>query len=195
VKTGLKSILFGYHALWLHPFFVAEAWRRIYGFPFDLRLWVAFFVHDLGYYDCEHMDDAKGERHPEFGAKVMHFLFDWPCFLLDAEGAYTCMAVETHVWERFCLYHSRIYAAGHGQPISKLAYADKFSLLLYPRRLLKLLYWFSGEWEEYRRNDYLVPMEQWHKDRGAPLSWEEWYHQAVVATLKTLKEINYVHRM
>jgi hypothetical protein len=186
MKIGLKSILFGYHAFWLHPFFVAEAWRRIYGLPFDPRLWVAFFVHDLGYYDCAHMDDAKGERHPEFGAKVMHFLFDWPRFLLDANGGYVCMAVETHVWECFCLYHSRTYAARDRQPISRLAYADKLSFLLYPQWLLKLLYRLSGEFEEYRRHCYGV-----NNDQQKPLPWGQWYAQASEANIVTLKEINY----
>ena len=48
MKVGTKSVLFGAHAFWLHPFFVAVAWTRLYGFPWDPRLWVAFFVHDLG---------------------------------------------------------------------------------------------------------------------------------------------------
>jgi hypothetical protein len=33
----------------VHPFFVAYAWSRLFGFPWDPRLWLAFFVHDLGY--------------------------------------------------------------------------------------------------------------------------------------------------
>jgi hypothetical protein len=50
VSVGTRSVLFGVHAFWLHPFITAEGWRRIYGFPWDVRLWVAFFVHDLGYW-------------------------------------------------------------------------------------------------------------------------------------------------
>ena len=47
------------HALWLHPFFTAEAWRRLYGFPWDVRLW-AFFVHDLGYWKKKQYGWAGG---------------------------------------------------------------------------------------------------------------------------------------
>ena len=47
MKIGTKSVLFGAHCFFLHPFFVAVAWWKLYGFPVDPRLWVAFFVHDL----------------------------------------------------------------------------------------------------------------------------------------------------
>ena len=33
-------------------------------------------MHDLGYWGKPNMDGTEGETHPEFGAKVMHFLFD-----------------------------------------------------------------------------------------------------------------------
>lgn len=174
MKIGLKSVLVGYHAWWLHPFFVAEGWRRIYGFPLDPRLWVAFFVHDLGYWECEHMDDDKGEQHPFFGAKIMHALFDRDYWSPD-------------YWYDFCLLHSRSLAKAYRSPISKLAYADKLAFLLYPKWLLRVLYFFSGEWEEYRRHCYGVA-----NDQHAPLPWDEWYHQASLANIKTLKEIGYV---
>src|SRR5271166_3701015 len=76
MRVGTKSVLFGYHSWWLHPFLVAEAWRRLYGFPWDPRLWVAFFVHDLGYFGMPNMDGVEGKQHPFFGAAIMHFLFD-----------------------------------------------------------------------------------------------------------------------
>jgi hypothetical protein len=193
MKTGLKSILFGYHAFWLHPFFVAWAWVKIYGFPWDPRLWAAFFVHDLGYYKCEHMDDAKGERHPEFGAHLMFWLFDWeleppprpPADYVGAVWEYEPKMVSR--WSNFCLYHSRTYAARDGRPISRLAYADKLAFLLYGQWLLKILYTLSGEFEEYRRHCYGV-----ENDKCEPLPWDEWYRQASEANKKTLKEINYV---
>jgi hypothetical protein len=50
MKVGTKSVLFGAHCFLIHPFFVAAAWIKLYGFPWDPRLWIAFFVHDLGYF-------------------------------------------------------------------------------------------------------------------------------------------------
>src|SRR5437870_4037739 len=47
MSIGTKSVLFGAHCFFLHPLFVALAWTRLYGFPRDWRLYLAFFVHDL----------------------------------------------------------------------------------------------------------------------------------------------------
>lgn len=76
MNIGTKSVLFGAHCFFIHPFFVALAWWRLYGFPWDPRLWVAFFVHDLGYLGKPNMDGAEGEEHPWLGAKIMAALFD-----------------------------------------------------------------------------------------------------------------------
>jgi hypothetical protein len=76
VKIGTRSVLFGAHCWLLHPWFVFAAWRKLYGFPWDPRLWVAFFVHDLGYIGKPNMDGPEGERHVEFGAWLMRRLFD-----------------------------------------------------------------------------------------------------------------------
>jgi hypothetical protein len=75
MKIGTKSVLFGAHQFAIHPWFVALAWWKLYGFPWDPRLWVAFFVHDLGYIGKPNMDGPEGEAHPEFGAAAMS-LFD-----------------------------------------------------------------------------------------------------------------------
>ena len=76
MKIGTKSILFGAHQFLLHPLFVALAWWQLYGFPWDPRLWVAFFVHDLGYWGKPNMDGPEGEEHPLLGAAIMGRLFD-----------------------------------------------------------------------------------------------------------------------
>ncbi|MDQ6662779.1 MAG: hypothetical protein M3Z23_00090, partial [Acidobacteriota bacterium] len=44
MKIGTRSVLFGAHQFLLHPVFLAIAWRRLYGFPWDPRLWAAFFL-------------------------------------------------------------------------------------------------------------------------------------------------------
>lgn len=75
MKIGIKSVLFGAHCFFLHPFFVFAGWWKVYGFPYDPRLWVAFIVHDIGYLGKPNMDGDEGELHPYLGAKIMVFLF------------------------------------------------------------------------------------------------------------------------
>lgn len=49
MRVGTKSVLFGAHAFWLHGFFVAAGWVKLYGPPWDVRIWLSFFLHDVGY--------------------------------------------------------------------------------------------------------------------------------------------------
>lgn len=77
MKLGTKSILFGAHQFLLHPVFVAIAWIKLYGFPYDPRIWIAFFVHDLGYWGKPNIDGPEGEVHPELGANIMHLFDGW----------------------------------------------------------------------------------------------------------------------
>ncbi len=76
IPVGTRSVLFGAHCFWIHPWFVAAAWWKLFGFPRDWRLWIAFFVHDLGYVGKPDMDGDEGERHVEWGANLMHRWFD-----------------------------------------------------------------------------------------------------------------------
>lgn len=153
MEVGTRSLLYGYHQFLMHPLFVAAAWWKLYGFPLDPRLWVAFFVHDAGYFGQPNMDGVEGKQHPFVGAHIMHFLFDisWP-------GTNEA----TDRWYRFCLYHSRSLAALYFHPVSKLCYADKLAFLYYPQWLLRLLYWLSGEGAEYMAEDQ-------------PTDWNAWY--------------------
>ena len=128
--VGTKSVLFGAHCFFLHPWFVALAWTRLYGFPTDYRLWIAFFVHDLGYLGSPNMDGPEGERHVEFGAQLMERWF-------GAE------------WGAFCRYHSRFYARRDNQPFSQLCVADKLSTAMEPWWLYLPRVILSGEIDEY----------------------------------------------
>ncbi len=154
MRVGTKSILFGAHAFWLHPFFVALAWARLYGFPWDPRLWVAFFVHDLGYWGKPNMDGRLGESHPFWAARLMARLFDRgkPRFsytypLCDC-GAYRAVAPGTK-WSRFVLFHSRFLAKQWAEEPSRLCVADKLSIAITPFWLYYLLGRLSGEIWEY----------------------------------------------
>ena len=130
MKVGTKSILFGAHQFLIHPWFVAWAWWKLYGFPADLRLWVAFVIHDWGYWNRPNMDGPEGERHVEFAARLMGQLFGTE-------------------WGDFCRYHSRFYAKRDGRRFSRLCVADKFSLVLEPWWLYLPRVWLSGELWEY----------------------------------------------
>jgi hypothetical protein len=130
MKVGTKSVLFGAHQFILHPLLMALAWWRLYGFPADPRLWVAFVVHDLGYIGKPNMDGPEGETHVELGARIMGRLFG-------------------PKWHDFCLYHSRFYAKRAGRPYSRLCVADKLVIALEPWWLYLPRAWASGELSEY----------------------------------------------
>lgn len=131
MKIGTKSILFGVHCFAIHPWFVAWSWWKLYGFPFDPRLWITFFVHDLGYWGKPNMDGPEGEQHPWTGANIMLF------FGLE--------------WHKFTLYHSRFLAKKHGRPVSRLCVADKLAIYQTWRWLYLLQTNLTGEIHEYMK--------------------------------------------
>jgi hypothetical protein len=164
MNVGTKSVLFGIHAFWLHPWFVAAAWWKLYGFPWDPRLWVAFFVHDIGYWGSPNMDGPEGERHPEIAARWMRKWFDTPWWVERIEwtkrGRFIFPRWHWRLygfrgagvpgrWESEVLYHSRFYARRDGRSFSRLCVADKLSFCLTPRWLYFLLGDLSGEIDEY----------------------------------------------
>jgi len=132
VGVGARSVLFGAHQFLIHPFFLWLAWWKLYGFPTNPRLYVAFFVHDLGhlFYNSPNMDGVEGERHVEWGAAVMERWF----------GPF---------WGDFCRYHSRFRAKQDGQPFSPLCVADKLACALEPWWLYLPRVILSGEIHEY----------------------------------------------
>lgn len=132
MKIGTKSILFGAHCFIVHPFFVMLAWVKLYGFPTDIRLFFAFFLHDIGYWGKPDIDGAEGERHVETGAKIMEKLFGVS-------------------WGDFTKYHSRYYSIKEGISPSRLCYADKYSLCLEPAWLYLLRVNLSGEIKEFMK--------------------------------------------
>ena len=130
MRIGTKSVLFGAHCFLLHPWFVAAAWWKLYGFPFDLRLWVAFLVHDIGYIGKPNMDGPEGETHVELGARIMEFFFG-----ID--------------WGNFCRYHSRFYAKRDGAKSSRLCVADKLAIVMTPAWIYLPMTLATGEIHEY----------------------------------------------
>lgn len=133
MKLGTKSVLFGAHCFFIHPWFVALAWWKIYGFPYDPRLWIAFFVHDLGYFGKPNMDGDEGELHPYWGACLMGALFG-------------------KQWFDFTLYHSRFLAKKNNAQYSRLCVADKFAIVLTPAWLYLPMVKATGEIVEYMKD-------------------------------------------
>ena len=131
LTIGCKTLLFGAHNVILHPIMLAIAWIRLYGFKtLNLKLAVAFLVHDWGYWGKADIDGPSGERHPELGAKIMGFLFG-------------------PEWAEFTLFHSRSYAKAAGKPVSRLCYADKLATALTPAWLYVPMVCLTGEISEY----------------------------------------------
>lgn len=142
MTVGTRSVLYGYHCILLHWFFVARGWYQLHRWHSvaiglsvttslrDPRVYLAFLLHDIGYWGKPNMDGPEGETHPEVGARWMGRMFG-------------------PVWHDFCLYHSRFYAKARGAPVSALCYADKLAFCEYPAWLCCWLVTVTGEAKEY----------------------------------------------
>lgn len=192
MKVGTKSILWGAHQFLVHPLFVARAWWKLYGFPWNPRLWVAFFVHDLGYWGTPNMDGPEGENHVSFGARVMAQLFDpaapidhFSHVMVNVQGGKPWLCGK---WGQLCLFHSRFFAKKHGFPFSLLCVADKLSICLTPRWLYLPCVKASGEIREYMalargrkyQGEPLTKYETMGLEALTPESW----HQTMVSYLR-----------
>lgn len=136
MKTGLKSLLFGVHQIIYHPLTVLFAWIELYHkFP-NYKELICIFIHDLGYYNCEKMDDENGQNHPQFAGNLIYkYMFK------DAN--------KDLYYMRLCLGHSRHYAKKLNIPISKLYKADKLSMKYDFTPFYFIRAKLSGELNEY----------------------------------------------
>lgn len=165
MTVGTKSLLVGVHQVLIHPWFVARAWRRLYGWPWDPRIWIAFFVHDLGYLGSPNMDGDEGERHPMLGARIMGWMFG-------------------PRWFDFALYHSRFFvrrvnAEGGAVRPSRLCYADKLAIVVTPKWLYLALARASGEIHEYMRHG-ADPSGKYAGEKQSGASVDDWYNSMTV---------------
>jgi hypothetical protein len=131
MKMGTRSLLFGVHQVFWHPFTVLLAWIKLYGFP-NWKVIVCIFIHDWGYSGCPDMDGPCGENHPFLGARIADYLFGKEYYEL-------------------CLYHSRTTASKYEAHPSPLCWADKLSILFEPNWFYLLRSELSGEIKEYRK--------------------------------------------
>lgn len=156
MSIGTKSLLYGYHCFFIHPVALLCAWVKLYGWSRDWRIWLAFLVHDWGYWGKRNMDGPEGETHPYFGARLMHTFFGG----LPGQP-------DHREWYNFMLYHSRSLAkADSGKP-SKLCYADKLAIIIQPTWLQVLLMSLTGEIDEYMKG-------QAGRTSGAGLTRTQW---------------------
>ena len=146
MQIGTKSLLFGAHQFIIHPLFVALAWWRLYGFPWDPRLWFAFFLHDIGYWGRPNIDGPEGRTHPVLGATIMGWLFDRGYRQFARTYPYHL------TWYCFCFYHSRAMVDVYGYPPSGLCMADKLATTLEPWWLYLPRAVLTGEIKEYMGN-------------------------------------------
>ena len=165
IEVGTKSVLYGAHCFIIHPWFVMAAWWKLYGFPWDPRLWIAFFVHDIGYWGKPNMDGPEGKKHVEFGAKIM--------------------GIFGKEWADFSMYHSRYYAKKNGAKPSRLCFADKLSFALTPAWLYLPMVTATGEINEYLKN------AQKKNERGwVPTNFDKkkWHTQLAKYMIKWVNE-------
>ena len=113
MRVGTKSVIGGAHCFLLHPFFVAWGWKRLFGFPWNPRLWFAFALHDIGYIGRGDMDGPEGEGHVVLGARIMGSLFGpaWEeasaCGIPDTGAAgWACLSAG-FAWRTRWRLHSR----------------------------------------------------------------------------------------
>lgn len=137
MTTGTKSVFYGAHCFFIHPWFVLWAYWRLFGFTLDPRIVVACLVHDIGYIGKHYMDDDEGQTHPILGARIMSWLFDWG---------------GDKRWYNFTLLHSRWYAKRLKLPFSDLCVADKYAIVITPGWLYDILVRGTGEIEQYMGN-------------------------------------------
>lgn len=186
LPVGTKSVLAGAHCCLIHPWLVALAWFKLYGFRLitcpstgvrtsliDPRLWLCFIVHDLGYWRSANMDGEEGERHPEVGARIVGKLF-------DAKGSEEVAWIEVghcrrpikrcippnSAWHDFLLLHSRWFAKKLDRKPSAFCMADKLAIALTPGWLYVPMARLSEEIEEYRSRETRPDTSK---------GWDDWY--------------------
>jgi hypothetical protein len=185
MRLGTKSLLYGAHQFLIHPLFVMVAWWKLYGFPWDLRLWVAFLVHDWGYWGCRDMDGDEGKNHIWTGAKIMGALFDhtyplarWYTRLIGGLCAWIWgPRPENETWFTLAFYHSRTIAKRYDTEPSRLCVADKLAVALEPSWLYLPRVWATGELAEYMDN-----ARQWADQNGKLMpenawAWHAWLRE------------------
>lgn len=155
MKVGTKSVLFGVHAFWLHPWIVLIAWFIVHRCRPSLVELMAILTHDLGYLGMPNMDGKEGSSHPEKAANWWRGKFG-----LFGDK----VAIEI-------LGHSRFYASANNIELSALFQPDKLATALYPIWLYLLLANLSGEIKEYMDLCGTEKYPDYQKDAKTQTQW------------------------
>lgn len=128
MTAAQRSFLMGMHNPILHSATVTIGWIKLFRQMPSIKEFICILFHDIGYLNQKSIDGTDN-RHPEFGARM--------CTLFGSK------------YYELCIAHSRDYAKKFNFPLSKLGYADKYSVLIYPNFLFKWLIKIGGEANEY----------------------------------------------
>lgn len=157
MTTGTKSILFGTHQFFIHPFFVLLGWIKFFKEIPPFKVWVAIFIHDWGYWGTEKIISKEGAEHSERSAWIIE---RWYYANMDHKEIY----VGYPDWEKlyydkrkdkywqmynFIKYHGENFAEKDNHPLSPLYFADKLGAVMTPIWLNSILCVLSGESKEY----------------------------------------------
>lgn len=144
---GRRSLLFGCHQFVLHPLFTAAGWIKLYGRPGDMFLWLAFIIHDWGYWGMR-VIDGDDDDHPRIMVRKINRL-------MSLVGYYR---MPLWLFDRFLLLrkeiflHSRSFSKTVGRDPSRLCWADKLGTAMMPSWLWAALALASGEGFVYLDN-------------------------------------------
>jgi len=125
MKRGLRSVIFGMHNPIFHGFFVTIAWIKIYHEIPSIREMICILFHDIGYIKQDIIDGTE-DKHPEMGAKI-------------------CGQIFGKEYYNLCISHSRDYATKNNLSLSKLGYADKYSVFVTPNLFYLIVGHLGGE--------------------------------------------------
>lgn len=135
---GFRKVQIGWKEITTYPKgedgqqWYATVRLNIFASIWNPKVWIAFIIHDWGYWGKPNMDGKEGESHPEWACKKMNQWFGAP-------------------WGAFVLDHSRFYAKKGGRPVSPLCYADKMAIVFEPTWFYLPRVRWTGELEEYMR--------------------------------------------
>jgi hypothetical protein len=178
MRMGTKSLLFGAHQIFWHPFTVFLAWLELYGWP-NWKEMMCIFIHDWGYWGLDNMEGDEGKKHPHLGANLAWKYLDHKQVIFDDYGSSetipTASIDKTYFY--LCLFHSRTLADKHGMKPSKLCWADKLCVK-YERWWIYLPRVFlSGEVHEY----YQVALNAKLIEPGTSyIAWYNWARERMI---------------
>jgi hypothetical protein len=175
MNIGTKTLLYGNHQIFIHPFFVWLAWVKCYRSLPTWREAICIFIHDWGYWGKPNIDGPEGEIHP-------HWAQMW---------AYRHLDIGTHAYHYsdLCAGHSVSYVKKYSYlAVSQLCLADKVGVAFMPIWMMVLLGKLTGETREYKKcSKYSCPGCENMTDVEFYQSIRVYYREHVIPDLQGAK--------